>query len=62
MVVNQGGSKQGQGKIGLRAGGGGVVRAPFPDPPPLLGSRDGDPDGLTVTPNGPTREVGGGGS
>ena len=26
------------------AGGGGVVRAPFPDtPPPLLGSRDGDP-------------------
>ena len=30
---------QGWGKIGLR--GRGVVGAPFPDPPPFLGSRDG---------------------
>ena len=33
---------KGWGKIGLRGGGGRVVRAPFLDPPPLLGSRDGD--------------------
>ena len=31
--------EQGWGKIGLR--GRGVAGAPFPDPPPLLGSRDG---------------------
>ena len=33
----------------------------LPPPPPLfLGSCDGDPDGLTVTPNRLTGEVGGG--
>ena len=55
------GESKGWGKIGL-CGGGGVVQAPFPDPPPPFWAPvTGTPDELTATTYGLTGEVWGGG-